>query len=94
MTQVIMYTRPGCHLCQAVQQVILAARAHREFHFEAVNIESQPQLLSRYWDAIPVVAVNGREIARYRLTREDLDHALRLAGAESMPNSPITKSGN
>jgi glutaredoxin len=79
MKQVILYTKPGCHLCEPVEDVILAVRREREFEFSVCNIEDDPADFEKYQHAIPVVLVDGREIARYKLSRMQLVTALGLA---------------
>jgi glutaredoxin len=76
MRQVTLFTRPGCHLCDRVLEVIQqVARRHR-FHLEIRDIEKSADDLDRFAAAIPVVEVDGREIARFRLTAYDLEAAL------------------
>jgi len=43
-----------------------------------VSIDDDPALLTAYGELIPVVTVDGREVARYRISDEDLRSALRL----------------
>jgi glutaredoxin len=77
MKRVILYSKPGCHLCEPVEEVILAVRREREFEFEVRNIENDPAEFEKYKHAIPVVVVDGREIARYKLSRMRLEMALK-----------------
>lgn len=76
---VTLYTRPGCHLCEPVAETIAAAAMVRSFQFERRNILDDPDDLRRFNHAIPVVTVDGREIARYRLSLPELLHALDFA---------------
>ena len=78
MHRVILFSKPGCHLCEPVEEVILAVRREREFEFEERNIEDDPADFEKYKHAIPVVVVDGREIARYKLSRIELEQALGL----------------
>jgi len=78
MHRVILFSKPGCHLCEPVEEVILAVRREREFEFEVRNIEDDPADFEKYKHAIPVVVVDGREIARYKLSRIELEQALGL----------------
>jgi glutaredoxin len=73
---VTLYTKPGCHLCEAVEQVIRRVAARRTFEFVSQNIESDPASFEKYKHDIPVVTVDGVEIARHRLTAEQLERAL------------------
>ena len=76
---VTLYTKPGCHLCEAAGQVIRALRGQRPFELVARNILDDPDTFERYRHAIPVVLVDGREVARHRLTRSNLTAALDLS---------------
>jgi glutaredoxin len=65
---VIIYTRPGCHLCDEAKQAIESAHCADEYTLEEINIESDPALLSIYGHDIPVITINGTEAFRHRLT--------------------------
>jgi glutaredoxin len=58
---VVLYSRPGCHLCDAARDVILAERARTSFAFEEIDIEGSDELLKEYGIRIPVVTVQGEE---------------------------------
>ena len=79
MRVVTLYTKPGCHLCEAVEQTLRAVRQRHEFRLLVRNIDGSPEDHARYWDAIPVVTLDGREIARYRLSRDEFEAALQAA---------------
>ena len=74
--RVIIYTRPGCHLCDEAKQTIEAARCLDEYTLEEINIESDPDLLSRYRYDIPVITINGVEAFRHRLTAREFREKL------------------
>jgi glutaredoxin len=76
MKLVTLYSKPDCHLCDVVKQVISDVARRRRFRLEVRNILDDPQDQERYKDAIPVVLVDGQEIARYRLRGHDLEAAL------------------
>jgi glutaredoxin len=76
MHTLTLYTKPGCHLCDAVEAVIARVAQRRPIQLVSVNILDDPADFERYQFAIPVVSVEGAEIARYRLTVESLDAAL------------------
>jgi glutaredoxin len=58
---VVLYARPGCHLCDEARDVILAVRERRPFSFAEIDIESDDDLLREYGIRIPVVTVDGEE---------------------------------
>jgi glutaredoxin len=78
---VTLYTKPGCHLCEAVEQAIAQVARRRPLEVVLRNILDDPADLERYQYEIPVVLLDGVEIARYRLTAEELEAAVaRLTG--------------
>ena len=76
MTQVTLYTKPGCHLCESVEEVIRDVARRRAFELKLVNILEDPAAFALYEFEIPVVFVNGKEIARHRLNQGELEAAL------------------
>ncbi len=70
-TQVIIYSRPGCHLCDEAKEAIRGANCAAAYTLEEVNIESDPELLGRYKDDIPVITFDGVEAFRHRMTSEE-----------------------
>jgi glutaredoxin len=65
---VVIYSRPGCHLCDEAKQAMQAAQCLDEYTLDEINIESDPDLLKRYQYDIPVVTINGVEAFRHQLT--------------------------
>ncbi len=82
MTTVTLYSKPGCHLCEAVEQVIVPVQKRIPFQLVVRNILEDEHDHKIYRDLIPVVHVNGQEIARYRMTEDQLVAALQA-------NSPV-----
>ena len=76
MHRITLYTKPGCHLCEAVEQTIAAVARKRPLELVARNILDDPGDLEKYRYEIPVVLVDGVEVARYRLTAGELEAAL------------------
>ena len=68
---VIVYSRPGCHLCDEAKAAILSAGCDERFTLEEINIESDPELLTKYQYDIPVVTVDGEEAFRHRVNAEE-----------------------
>ena len=65
--QVVIYSRPGCHLCDDAKAAILSAGCSDQFLLEEINIESDEELLRKYKYDIPVVAINGVEAFLHRV---------------------------
>lgn len=74
--RVILYSRPGCHLCDEMKQAILAADCAHLFTLEEVNIEDGSELLSQYRYDIPVLSIDGVEAFKHRLTTIEFKSAL------------------
>jgi hypothetical protein len=64
---VLMYSRPGCGLCDEAREVILAERAQTAFDFEEVDISGLDALELEYGIRIPVVLVDGQVLSEVRL---------------------------
>ena len=74
MTEVVLYTRPGCHLCDEAREAILELRASGlGFDLHELNIERDQRLHAEYLERIPVVEVEGEIVSELVL---DV-HALR-----------------
>jgi glutaredoxin len=67
---VVIYSRPGCHLCDEAKQAIEAARCQDKYTLDEINIESDPDLLRRYQYDIPVITIDGVEAFKHRLDPE------------------------
>ena len=81
MTEVVVYSRPGCHLCEEVVAEIVAIHAEgREFELREVDIESEEGLLRRLLERIPVVEVDGEVVSELRLDADALRARLDTVG--------------
>ncbi len=69
--QVIIYSRPGCHLCDEAKQIIRNSGCYELFDLEEVNIDGNLQLLGKYRFDIPVITINGEEAFRHRVDEEE-----------------------
>jgi glutaredoxin len=59
-TEVVVYSRPGCHLCEAAIEALVGLhRAGYRFEMHEIDIESDDLLLRRHLERIPVVEVDG-----------------------------------
>jgi len=72
-----MFSRPGCHLCDSAADVIRRVQKRVDFQFDVVNIETDPDLESRYGTRIPVIQINGRPFGQYRVDPAELEQEVR-----------------
>ena len=74
-----IYSRPGCHLCDemktVVQRVVRSVTA--PVTIEEIDISTDPDLEARYGVEIPVLLVDGKKAAKYRVTETELTRMLR-----------------
>lgn len=64
MTELVIYTRPGCHLCAEALAEAERLVAGRSIALREVNIELDDELHRRYLEAIPVIEIDGAERLR------------------------------
>lgn len=66
MSRVVdLYGRPGCHLCDDARAELQALADELGFTVREHDIEADDDLLRRYLERIPVVAVDGEEISDF-----------------------------
>ena len=68
---VIIYSRPGCHLCDEAKAAIQNAGCSDRFSLEEINIESDEELLRKYKYDIPVLMIDGVEAFRHRVNPDE-----------------------
>jgi c-di-GMP-related signal transduction protein len=84
MADVVVYSRPGCHLCEeAIEQIIALHGQGYRFNLHEIDIESNDLLLRRYLERIPVVEVDGVEASELVLDKAGLIARLDTVGAWS-----------
>jgi glutaredoxin len=59
--EVVLYGRPGCHLCDEARAVIRRVGASHAFALRERNIEESDELLRAYLERIPVICIDGVE---------------------------------
>jgi len=69
---VVLYSRPGCHLCDVARETILSQRDRLGFEFTEVDIEADDELELEYGIRIPVVEVDGEEAFEVTVDAERL----------------------
>ena len=76
MIAVTLYSRPGCHLCDDMKAVVARVARDAPVHVEEVDISGDAALESLYGLEIPVLMIEGRKAAKYRITEEELRRVL------------------
>lgn len=79
MTRLVLYSRPGCHLCDDARAAIerVRARTGGGWVLEEVDITSDDAVHARYLERIPVVALDGEELFDFFVDEAALADRLR-----------------
>ena len=69
---VVLYSRPGCHLCDDARSALDAAG----IAFEEVDISRDPALEAEYGVLVPVVEAAGRDVFEAGMDPRELPRLL------------------
>lgn len=72
MVTITLYTKAGCHLCERAERVILSVQKEFGFQLERRDISQDDALWERYRCDVPVIAIDGEERFRHRVSETDL----------------------
>jgi glutaredoxin len=86
MAEVVLYSAPGCHLCERARETLDVLRAELGFDLDEVDITGVPELEERYRELLPVVEIGGRRAFAYFVPPPQFRRA--LAAAQSGPSAP------
>ena len=78
--RVVLYSRPGCHLCDDARAVIEVVCAEVGESYDEVDITTSADLLARFGEEIPVTFVDGEQHDFWRVDAVRLRAALAGAG--------------
>ncbi len=65
--EVVVYSKPGCHLCDVVKEQLEVLRTSHDFDLREVNILEDPEARQKFELEIPVVFINGKKAFKYYL---------------------------
>ena len=75
--RIVLYSRPGCHLCDVAREVLAAERECTPFELEEISIEGDDALELEYQIRIPVVEIDGREVFEVEVDAAELSRLVR-----------------
>lgn len=93
MITVTLYSKPGCHLCEAVKENLAELQDQIPHHLVEINIESDDAVLKAYFDKIPVVHI-GPYKKSAPITSKDLEVTMRAAQDREKHYEKIEKARN
>jgi hypothetical protein len=82
---ITLYSRPGCHLCDEMKAVVqrVTRAAATPITLEEIDISADATLEACYGLDIPVLMVDGKKAAKYRVTEDELRRILIARSGES-----------
>jgi glutaredoxin len=80
--RVVLYSRPGCHLCVEMKRELARAGCADLYSLEEIDIESDPDILAQYRYEIPVLCIDGVEAFRHRLRADEFKARLTDSGGK------------
>jgi thiol-disulfide isomerase/thioredoxin len=81
MSDLVIYSKPDCHLCDEMKAVVKrVARSFPGLSTREVDISTDQALVERYGLEIPVLTLDGRKVAKYRITEAELTRILKGTG--------------
>jgi thiol-disulfide isomerase/thioredoxin len=74
-----IYSRPGCHLCDEMKAVVdrVVRSLDTPITIEEIDISTDPDLEARYGVEIPVLLVDAKKVAKYRISEQELTRIVR-----------------
>ncbi|HZC27042.1 MAG TPA: glutaredoxin family protein [Actinopolymorphaceae bacterium] len=76
MARVVLYSKPGCHLCDEARAVVESVCGDLGVEWAEVDITTDDDLYRRWWEQIPVTLVDGRQHDFWRVDADRLRVAL------------------
>jgi len=76
----VLFTRPGCGLCEHLLAELSALSAARDLPIELVDIDADPAARERFGHKIPVLYWAGELVCHGRLDVTEVHKALAMRG--------------
>lgn len=72
-TELVVYTRDGCHLCDALLDELTQFCSKKPYTFTIIEISGDALLEQRYGTKVPVVTYQGAILCYYFLDTDIID---------------------
>ncbi len=74
--RVTLVVRAGCHLCEPARETVARVAADLGVGWAEVDVDSDPELVARWSQEVPVTLVDGRQHDFWRVDESRLRTAL------------------
>ena len=78
--RITLYSRPECHLCEAMRDVAVVVAREAGAELEEVWVDDDPEAAARWDLEIPVLCVNGEKAFSVQVTAAELRRRLAAEG--------------
>jgi glutaredoxin len=88
VTTLTIISKPDCHLCDVAREIVetvVADLPEDAVDVQELSILDDPALYAQWWEKIPVVLIDDRLHAHWRLSPERLRAALSTPDREDTP---------
>ena len=75
-TQVVIYSRVNCHLCQEAEENVREVRVKIPFELEVIYIDGDQDLERLYGEEVPVTLIDGAKHDYFRVDRKRFSEAI------------------
>ncbi len=71
MIEIVLYSKPGCCLCDEVKAQLAKLREAYRFDWREVNILEDAPAFEQFKEEIPVIFINGKKVFKFHLDEKD-----------------------
>lgn len=75
-TQVVIYSRVNCHLCQEAETNVREVLTEIPFELEVIYIDGNQELERLYGEEVPVTLINGAKHDYFRVDKKRFSEAI------------------
>lgn len=76
-SRIELISRQRCHLCEDAEKLLAQLQTEFPFSFDVLDVDSDPSLHLYYTHRVPVLRINGREVAELVFSIEKVRAQLR-----------------
>jgi glutaredoxin len=75
-TQVVIYSRVNCHLCQDAEKIVIEVLVEIPFDLKVIYIDGNQELERLYGEEVPVTLINGAKHDYFRVDKKRFSEAI------------------
>ncbi|HNN91293.1 MAG TPA: glutaredoxin family protein [Pseudomonadota bacterium] len=79
-SRIELISRQRCHLCEEAEKLLAQLQSEQSFVYEVLDVDSDPSLHLYYTHRVPVLRIDGREVAELVFSVEKVRAQLRALG--------------